>query len=62
MTVFANDERKGCVVHPGMAHENGQPVGRLEGGLRWVVKLGHKDSVAIDGPLPLPPSGMLHAV
>ena len=32
----------------------GQPVGRLEGPLRWAVDLGGDASVAVAGPLPLP--------
>ena len=53
LTVWVNGERKGVMVQPGMTDEEGQPVGRLEGPLRWAVDL-RDASVAIAGPLPLP--------
>ena len=53
LTVWVNGERKGVMVRPGMtSRRSGEPVGRLEGPLRWVVDL--NGSVAIAGPLPLP--------
>ena len=55
LTVWVNGERKGVMVRPGMTDEwGGQPVGRLEGPLRWAVDLAYGGSVAIAGPLPLP--------
>ena len=42
------------MVRPGMTNQFGEPVGRLEGPLRWAVDVGHGASVAIAGPLPLP--------
>ena len=54
LTVWVNGERKGVMVRPGMTGSAGQPVGRLEGPLRWAVDLSNT-SVAIAGPLP-PPS------
>ena len=54
MTVWVNGERKGVMVRPGMTDdEDGEPVGRLEGPLRWAVDL-YEASVAIAGPLPPP--------
>ena len=53
LTVWANGERKGVMARPGMTLDNDQPVGRLEGPLRWAVDLSNT-SVAIAGPLPLP--------
>ena len=53
LTVWVNGERKGVMVHPGMTDEHGQPVGRLEGPLRWAVDL-LDSSMAIEGPLPPP--------
>ena len=53
LTVWVNGERKGVAVRPGMTNKDGEPVGRLEGPLRWVVDL-QKASVAIAGPLPPP--------
>ena len=54
LTVWVNGERKGVAVRPGMTdayfHE---PVGRLEGPLRWAVDVS-RSSVAIGGPLPPP--------
>ena len=44
LTVWVNGERKGVMVHPGMTDEYGQPVGRLEGPLRWAVDLYHSCS------------------
>ena len=70
--MWVNGQRQGVMVRPGMTvgliDEEGEPVGRLEGPLRWVVDMlasvpesidppgGHDASVAIDGPLPLPPA------
>ena len=55
MTVWVNGERKGVMVRPGMTDSpyRRDPVGRLEGPLRWAVDLAGA-SVAIEGPLPLP--------
>ncbi len=53
LTVWVNGERKGVMARPGMTDRDGQPVGRLEGPLRWAVDL-RNTSVAIGGPLPLP--------
>ena len=55
LTVWVNGERKGVAVRPGMTDNVRQPVGRLEGPLRWAVDLAGV-SVAIAGPLP-PPDG-----
>ena len=54
LTVYVNGERKGVMVRPGMTTASGQPVGRLEGPLRWAADLNSNASVAIEGPLPLP--------
>ena len=54
MTVWVNGERKGVAVQPGMTDNTGQPVGRLEGPLRWAVDL-YAASVAIEGPGVPPP-------
>ena len=60
LTVYANGERKGVIVQPGMIPtkaaptEHGQPVPQLEGPLRWVAHLYQGASVTIDGPLPPP--------
>ncbi len=54
LTVWINGERKGVMARPGMTDQRGQPVGRLEGPLRWAVDVGRGVSVAIAGPLPLP--------
>ena len=60
LTVWVNGERKGVMVRPGMTNTSGaqfgQPVGRLEGPLRWAVDLAGDvaASVAIAGPLPAP--------
>ena len=67
LTVWLNGERKGVMVRPGMTHSagmihnaagttayGGEPVGRLEGPLRWATDLGYEASVAIAGPLPPP--------
>ena len=56
LTVWVNGERKGVMVRPGMTNRMGQPVGRLEGPLRWAVDVYGGGSVAIAGPLPLPPA------
>lgn len=53
LTLYANGERKGVMVRPGMIDDEDEPVGRLEGPLRWAVDL-RDASVAIAGPLPLP--------
>ena len=56
LTVWVNGKQKGVAVKPGMTNEDGAPVGRLEGPLRWVADLaGPSGSIAIAGPLPLPP-------
>ena len=52
LTVWVNDERKGVMVRPGMADEEGAPVSRLEGPLRWAD--GYDCCMAIEGPLPPP--------
>ena len=54
LTVWVNGERTGVMVRPGMTDRDGQPVGRLEGPLRWAVDLLRGASVAIAGPLPPP--------
>ena len=54
LTVWVNGERKGVMARPGMADRYDQPVGRLEGPLRWAVDLVAGASVAIAGPLPPP--------
>ena len=53
LTVWVNGERKGVMVRPGMTDEEGAPVGRLEGPLRWAVD-GCDCCMAIEGPLPPP--------
>ena len=53
LTVWVNGERKGVMARPGMTDYEGEPVGRLEGPLRWAVDLASV-SVAIAGPLPPP--------
>ena len=53
LTVWVNGGRKGVMVRPGMTFHSGEPVGRLEGPLRWAVDMGQA-SVAIAGPLPPP--------
>ena len=55
LTVWVNGERKGVMVRPGMTDRSGEPVGRLEGPLRWAVDLFGGSSVGVSGPLP-PPS------
>ena len=50
--MWVNGERKGVMARPGMTNEVGEPVGRLEGPLRWAVDLDCE--VKIDGPLPPP--------
>ena len=52
LTVWANGERKGVMVRPGMTDVNGFAVGRLEGPLRWAIDVTNGGSVAIAGPLP----------
>ena len=54
LTVWVNGVRKGVMVRPGMADSDGEPVGRLEGPLRWAADLYGPSSVAIAGPLPPP--------
>ena len=53
LTVWVNGERKGVMVRPGMTNNDGRPVGRLDGSLRWAVDLAGA-STEITGPLPLP--------
>ena len=53
LTVWVNGERKGVMVRPGMTDGRGEPVGRLEGPLRWAVDLAGA-SVAIGGPVAPP--------
>ena len=53
LTVWVNGGRKGVMVRPGMTDWRGEPVGRLEGPLRWAVDLA-ASSVAIAGPLSPP--------
>ena len=53
LTVWVNGERKGVMARPGMANDQGEPIGRLEGPLCWAVDL-YRSSVAIAGPLPPP--------
>ena len=55
LTVWVNGERKGVMVRPGMTALHGDPVGRLEGPLRWAVDVFYGALVAVAGPLP-PPS------
>ena len=55
LTVWVNGERKGVMVRPGMTNEHDEPVGRLEGPLRWAVDLSNA-SVTVAGPLPPPAS------
>ena len=50
LTVWVNGERRGVMVRPSMTDDHGEPVGRLEGPLRWVVDL-INTSMAIAGPL-----------
>ena len=65
LTVWVNGERKGVMVRPNMANEDGEPIAQLAGPLRWAVDLdaingfhepGRRSlvSAAIAGPLPLP--------
>ena len=54
LTVWVNGERKGVMARPGMSDDWSEPVGRLEGPLRWAVDLYGGASVAIAGPLPPP--------
>ena len=53
LTVWVNGERKGVAARPGMTDDYREPVGRLEGPLRWAVDLADA-SVAVGGPLPPP--------
>ena len=53
LTVWVNGKRRGVMVRPGMIDLEGQPVGRLEGPLRWAVEV-HGSTAAIEGPLPPP--------
>ena len=50
LTVWVNGERKGVAVRPSMTNWHGEPVGRLEGPLRWAADIGGGASVAIAGP------------
>ena len=54
LTVWVNGERKGVMVRPGMTDLQGEPVGRLEGPLRWALDVRDGASVAIAGPSPPP--------
>ena len=54
VTVWVNGVRKGVMVRPGMTDVDGEPVGRLEGPLRWAVALGPNASVEIAGALSPP--------
>ena len=55
LTVWVNGEQKGVMVRPGMTNSvYGEPVGRLEGPLRWAMDLYGPSSVAIAGALPPP--------
>ena len=56
LTVWVNGERKGVMARPGMIDDDGEPVARLEGPLRWAVSLSYRHAVAIAGPLPPPES------
>ena len=53
LTVWVNGERKGVMARPGMTNEADEPVGRLEGPLRWAVDI-YRAAVSIAGPLPMP--------
>ena len=55
LTVWVNGERKGVMVRPGMTYgrQDGAPVGRLEGPLRWAVSMSSAN-ITIQGPLPPP--------
>ena len=53
LPVSINGERRGVVARPGMTAEDGEPVRRLEGPLRWAAWLAGA-SVAVAGPLPPP--------
>ena len=55
LTVWVNGERKGVMARPGMTNKEDQPVGRLDGPLRWAVDVHAGVSVAVAGPLS-PPS------
>ena len=54
VTVWVNGVWKGVMVRPGMTDVDGEPVGRLEGPLRWAVALGPNASVEIAGALSPP--------
>ena len=54
LTVWVNGERKGVMVRPGMTDVDGEPVGRLEGPLRWVVALGPNAPGEIAAAVPPP--------
>ena len=56
LTVWVNGERKGVMVRPGMTDYYGQPVGRLEGPLRWAVDVCSASVAIAAGPLPPPTS------
>ena len=54
LTVWVNGEWRGVMVRPAMTDgDEGRPVPRLEGPLRWAADLINA-SVAIAGPLPPP--------
>ena len=54
LAVWVNGERKGVMIRPGMTNRHGDPVGRLEGPLRWAVDVAWSSSVSVAGPLPPP--------
>ena len=53
LTMWLNGQWKGVMARPGMTDDDGEPVGRLEGPLRWGVDLAYGASVAVqaDGRL-----------
>ena len=53
LTVWVNGARRGVAARPGTTNIYSEPVGRLEGPLRWAVDV-WSASVAIAGPLPPP--------
>ena len=52
LTVWVNGERKGVAVRPGMTDNQGQPVPRLEGPLRWAVDLNIASVAIATRPFP----------
>jgi len=52
LTVWLNGDRKGVVVGPGMSNMLGQPMGRLEGPLRWAVDLNIASVAIATRPFP----------